>query len=165
MRLIGLPVKRTFFQPQTHIVAVITERIMNPLVRRVLAILSGVVVSGLVIGGVEMLGHSLFGVGGAMPDQSDAAAVRAYAEGMSFAALASLLVGWCAGAYVGSLLAIRIARGSERLMTLIVGGFVLFATVMNFFDFPHPLWLMVSAIILIPVCAWLAMPRQPKAVS
>lgn len=137
---------------------------MNPVLRRVLAILAGVVTGALVIGSVEMLGHSLFGVGNAMPDPSDAVAVRAYADGMSFAALASLLVAWCAGAYVGSLVAIRIAGGSERVMTLIVGGFVLFATVMNFFQFPHPLWLMVSAIVLIPVASWLAIGR-PSAVT
>lgn len=138
---------------------------MNPVLRRVLAILSGVVAGALVIAVVEMLGHSLFGVGGAMPDPSDAAAVRAYADGMSFAALASLLVGWCAGAYVGSLVAIRIARGSERLVTLAVGGFVLFATVMNFFQFPHPLWLMVSAIVLIPVASWFAIGRRSAVTS
>lgn len=132
---------------------------MNPVLRRVLAILAGVVAGGLLIAGVEMLGHSLFAGGSPMPDASDPAAVRAYAEGMSFAALASLLVAWCAGAYGGSLIAIRIAGGNERLMTLVVGGFVLFATVMNFFQFPHPTWLMVSALVLIPVASWLAIPR------
>lgn len=135
---------------------------MNPALRRVFAIMVGVVAGALVIGGVEMLGHSLFGMGESMPDPSDPAAVQAYADGMSFAALASLLVGWCAGAYVGSLVAIRIAGGSQRLITFVVGGFVLFVTAMNFFQFPHPLWLMVSAFVLIPLCAWLAMAGTGK---
>lgn len=133
---------------------------MNPILRRVLSISAGVIASGLVIAALEMFGHALFMDGAPMPPSADPAAVQAYAKSLSFGALASLLVAWCAGAYIGSMVAIRIAGGSERMMTLVVGGFILAATVMNFFQFPHPAWLMISAIILIPTCAWLAMPRR-----
>ncbi len=133
---------------------------MNSTIRTVLAVLSGVIASALVIAAIEMFGHSLFMNGAAMPAPADTSAVQAYAEGMSFGALATLLVAWCAGAYIGSMVAIRIAKGAERVTTLLVGGFILAATVMNFFQFPHPAWLMISAIILIPTCAWLAMPRR-----
>lgn len=133
---------------------------MNTTIRKIVAVLLGVIASGLVVAAIEMLGHSLFMDGAPMPSANDPAAVQAYAESLSFGALASLLVAWCAGAYVGSMVAIRIAGGAERVITLVVGGFILAATVMNFFQFPHPAWLMISAIVLIPICAWLAMPRR-----
>ncbi|MFN6135057.1 MAG: hypothetical protein ACK475_02105 [Bacteroidota bacterium] len=136
---------------------------MNSTIRTVLAVLSGVIASALVIAAVEMFGHSLFMNGAAVPAPADMSAVQAYAEGMSFGALASLLVAWCAGAYIGSMVAIRIVKGAERVTTLWVGGFVLAATVMNFFQFPHPIWLMVGAIVLIPVASWLAFPRKHRS--
>lgn len=135
---------------------------MNPILRRVLAVLSGVVASGLVVAAIEMFGHSIFMNGAQMPSAADPSAVRAYSESLSFGALASLLVAWCAGAYVGSMVAIRVAGGAERMMTLVIGGFLLASTMMNFFQFPHPMWLMVSAVVLIPVCAWLAIPGRSK---
>jgi hypothetical protein len=139
--------------------------IMNPILRRTLAVLAGMIASGLVVAAIEMLGHSLFMGSAAMPSSNDPLAMQAYAEGLNFGALASLLVAWCAGAYIGSMVAIGIAKGAERMMTLFVGGFVLVATVMNFFQFPHPTWLMVGAIVLIPVSSWLAIPRKQGTTS
>lgn len=137
--------------------------IMNHILRRTLAVLAGMIASGLVVAAIEMLGHSLFMGSAAMPSSNDPLAVQAYAEGLNFGALASLLVAWCAGAYIGSMVAIRIAKGAERVTTLLVGGFILAATVMNFFQFPHPIWLMVGAIVLIPVASWLAIPRKHRS--
>lgn len=138
---------------------------MNPLLRRVLANLSGIIASVLVVAAIEMLGHSLFLNGAPMPSTTDESAVKAYTESLGFGALVSLLIAWCAGAYVGSMVAMRIARGNEKHASMVIGGFVLAGAVMNFFQFPHPMWLMVSAVILIPVCAWLAIPRSSEATS
>ncbi len=117
------------------------------------------------VAAIEMLGHSLFMNGAPMPSATDPSAVKAYSESLGFGALASLLVAWCAGAYIGSIVAIRIAGSAERAMTLVIGGFLLASTVMNFLNFPHPMWLMVSAVVLIPVCAWLAIPRSLKVTT
>ncbi|MFM8770644.1 MAG: hypothetical protein ACKOE4_01275 [Candidatus Kapaibacterium sp.] len=138
------------------------EAMMNPLLRPVLAVLSGVIASGLVVAAIEMLGHSLFMNGAPMPSTTDPSAVNAYSESLGFGVLVSLLIAWCAGAYVGSMVAMRIARGDEKRSSMVIGGFVLAGAVMNFFQFPHPAWLMVSAVILIPVCAWLAIRRSTK---
>lgn len=136
---------------------------MNPILRRVLAVVSGVVASSLVILAIEAASHALLANGVVMPDVNDADAVRTYADSMSFAQLASLLVAWCAGSFVGSSVGIWLAKGSEKTVSLVVGAFVLGATVMNFFQFPHPTWLMVSAVVLIPVASWLAIPRHTRA--
>ena len=138
---------------------------MNPTLRRILAILAGTVVSSLVILAVEAVGHTMLADGVAMPDGSDPIAVQAYADSMSFGQLASLLVAWCAGSFVGSSVGIRLAGGAERTVSLVVGAFVLGATVMNFFQFPHPVWLMVSAVVLIPIASWIAIPRSVKGTS
>ncbi|MEY3385365.1 MAG: hypothetical protein RIR53_176 [Bacteroidota bacterium] len=138
---------------------------MNPILRRVLAVVAGVVASSLVILAIEDASHALLSNGVVMPDVNDADAVRTYADSMSFAQLASLLVAWCAGSFVGSSVGIRLAGGAERTVSLVVGAFVLGATVMNFFQFPHPTWLMVSAVVLIPVASWLAIPRPVKGTS
>ncbi len=140
---------------------------------RWLAVLSGVFASGLTVAAIEMLGHSLFMNGAPMPSTNDPETVKAYAESLGFGALASLLVAWCAGAYIGTMVAIRAARalgsistvdrlvgGVERMMSLVIGGFVLASAAMNFLQFPHPLWLMISAVVLIPVAAWLAIGRN-----
>jgi hypothetical protein len=148
---------------------------MKQILRRWLAVLSGVFASGLTVAAIEMLGHSLFMNGAPMPSTADPEAVRTYAESLSFGALASLLVAWCAGAYIGTMVAIMVARslgsnstadrlvgGVEKMMSLVIGGFVLASTAMNFFQFPHPMWLMISAFVLIPIASWIAIPRLVK---
>ncbi|MBU3698919.1 MAG: hypothetical protein FGM33_02760 [Candidatus Kapabacteria bacterium] len=133
---------------------------MNPILRRVLAVVTGVVASSLVIMAVEFAGHAVLSGGSLIPDENHE--VLLDAKSLSFEQLVSLLVAWSAGSFVGSYVGIRIAGGAEKMISLLIGAFVLAATVMNFFQFPHPTWLMVSAIVLIPVASWLAIPRQPK---
>ncbi|MEN9282357.1 MAG: hypothetical protein RL594_1292 [Bacteroidota bacterium] len=133
---------------------------MRSHLRTVFAIIVGIITSGLVTLITEMLSHSLLGDGSAMPNPDDAAAVAAYAEQMPFGMLISLLVAWCGGAFAGSLVASVLAPSFEKLVTTAVGASVLGLTVMNFFQFPHPTWLMISAVLLIPVASWLAIPRR-----
>ena len=132
---------------------------MHPVLRRILAAIAGVIVSGIVIAAIEYLGHSLFLGQSVMPDVNDEAAVRDYAAQLPLGALVSLLVAWTAGTYAGSFVACRIAQTRVHLSAIAVGLFVLLATVMNFFQFPHPMWLMIGAFLLIPVASWLAIPR------
>ena len=132
---------------------------MHPVLRRILAAVAGVIVSGIVIAGIEYLGHSLFLGQSVMPDVNDRAAVREYAAQLPLGALVSLLVAWTLGTYAGSFVACRVAQTRVHLSAIAVGLFVLLATLMNFFQFPHPLWLMIGAFILIPVASWLAIPR------
>lgn len=136
--------------------------IMRSYLRTAFAIIVGIITSGVVILITEMLSHSLLGNGSAMPNPEDAAAVAAYAEQMPFGILFSLLLAWCGGAFAGSLVASKLAPSLEKLVTTAVGVSVLGLTVMNFFQFPHPTWLMISAVLLIPVASWLAIPRGPS---
>jgi hypothetical protein len=135
---------------------------MHPVFRRILAAIAGVVASVIVIAGVEYLGHSLFLGSTIMSDMNNEAAVRDYAAQLPLGVLISLLVAWTAGTYVGSFVACRIAQTRVHLSAIAVGFFVLLATVMNFLQFPHPMWLMISAFVLIPIASWIAIPRLVK---
>ncbi|MEX2181540.1 MAG: hypothetical protein WD771_05820 [Gemmatimonadaceae bacterium] len=128
---------------------------MNPTLRVVLAVLAGVLFGGLVVAGVEAANGLIH----AMPeglDRSDPGAMRAFVAGLPALAFVLLLVGWLLGTFLGGALAVRMAGQRPALVAGIVGGVILAATVMNLVMLPHPIWVVIGAVVGIPAAAWLA---------
>lgn len=133
---------------------------MNPKLRAALAILGGIGVAMVVISLVEMVGARVNPRPAGL-DMSDMDAMRAYAASLPASAIAIVLVGWLAGTFVGGFVAALIARRRPLLFSGIVGGVVLLATMINLALLPHPLWLSFSAVLGIPLAAWLASRLAP----
>lgn len=103
---------------------------------------------------VETIGHTVSG-GPAMPDVNNAEAVAAYAASLPMGSLISVLIAWVGGTAAGVVAGSIIAPGRSFFIAIVVGALVLLGAVMQLMQFPHPMWLVVSSMIGIPVAAFL----------
>lgn len=105
----------------------------------------GVFAGGLTIFLVEAAGHALFGTA----DPTDL-------SGITGPMFASVLVAWVVGSAVAGAVAAAWARRGSAGVGAVVGLVLLAAAVSNMVAFPHPAWMMVGAVVLMPTAAWLA---------
>jgi hypothetical protein len=101
-------------------------------------------------------------------DWSDAAAVKRFMETMPFGAMSWLLAGWVGATFIGALTGSAFARARAVLISTIVGGCMLAATIANFLLTPYPSWVVVVDIAGIVAATWLAaklMSKQGMVVS
>lgn len=124
--------------------------------RTVLGAVTGIVTAMAVIMVVESIGH-VVSAGPPMPDVNDEAAVQAYAASLPLGSLLSVLLAWVGGAAAGVVAGSLVAPGRSALLAVLVGSIVLLGAIMQMMQFPHPLWLVVSSGVGIPLAAWLAM--------
>jgi hypothetical protein len=80
---------------------------------------------------------------------------RTYFETVPPGALIVVLVAWGLITLLGAWFAGFIAKEKPLFYAAFVGLLVLVATVINFIDIPHPSWFMITAVLVIPIAAWL----------
>ena len=113
----------------------------HPVVGGVLGVFAG----ALVILLIESAGHLLLGT-------ADPAVPGSITTPM----MASVLVAWVAGAFTAGMVA-TIWTGSRTILPGAIAGLVLLsASVATMMAIPHPVWMMVGAVVLMPAAAWLA---------
>ena len=121
--------------------------------RNILAVLAGIIAAGVTVFVVEMIGHFLLpmppGVDPTNPDS-----LRANAANLPVSNLIAMVIGWCAGSFVGGLIAALISREQKMLCALIVALFILGSGVATMLMIPHPIWIWIVAIVLPLPCAW-----------
>jgi hypothetical protein len=122
------------------------------MLRKLGGILLGAIVGYVIVSAIEMVNLMLFKPPAGL-DFKDPAALKAYVASLPETAFILVIVAWMAGAFVGVLIATRVARW--RVAGLIVGLLMIGATVSNFFRFPHPVWAIASAIIGLLAAIWL----------
>lgn len=110
----------------------------------VLAGIVGVFAGGLVIALVEWLAKQVLGA----PDLTRPGGVSA---GM----FASVLVAWVLGAGTAALVATAWCGGRSRVPGFVAAGVLLAGSVATMAAFPHPVWMMLGAPLLMPAAAWL----------
>jgi hypothetical protein len=118
--------------------------VRSPVVGGILGVFAG----GLVILLVESAGHRLFGTA----EPSDLTSVTG-------AMFGSVLFAWVAGSWVGGAVASYWSRARSVWPGTVVGLVLLAAAVSNMVAIPHPMWLMASAVILVPGAAIMAARR------
>lgn len=117
----------------------------NRIVRLILGLVAGVIVAGIVVALVEGAGHMIWpppeGLDPTNPE--DAAQIMLV---IPTAAKVAVVIAWFLGALAGAWVAIAISKnvltGWMVGLLMIVGGIV--TTQM----FPHPLWMVISAVVL-----------------
>lgn len=114
------------------------------IMRRVIGVVLGIVLANLFIFGWEWLGHQL-PLGARMLTPQEAAS-PGVVDAMPMAAKLWVVAGWLLGAFLGALLAFRIARWD--FAGWFVSALVAAAGIANVFMIPHPLWMSLSAIAL-----------------
>ncbi len=123
--------------------------------RKVVAIVVGVVVSFVLIGAIDNLGHRVYPLTG-MPAVADRAAMREYIAAMAPGAKAFAVAAWLVAGFFGPFLAARLARGPGVVAPVVVACVVLAAVVANLVMLPHPPWMNVVGVAGVPLLAWLA---------
>ena len=121
--------------------------------RAILAVVAGCVLSVLIVTGVEALGHMVYPPPAGL-DPRDPAAMRTLLAEMPFGAFVIIVSGWILGAGLGAWLATWLSRTGRAWPGGAVGGVTLAATGINLFTFAHPLWVVVVALIGIPLATW-----------
>lgn len=132
------------------------EKKGGAMLRAGLAIAVGFILGGVVIAIAEMIGHALFPVTEPI-DLHDPEAIRAMMSSIPLGSKISVIVAWGLGVFAGGFAAVRVGEGRGWLAWCVAGG--LFAgSVYSFMTIPHPLWMIVAAIVVMPAAAWASIP-------
>lgn len=123
--------------------------------RQILAMVAGIVVGGMVIGLTEALGHALFPLPAGF-DASNPRDLERLWDVMAVPSKAMVVAAWFAGPLAGACAAIAIARRilPAWIVGVAIAGLGLWTTRM----FPHPDWMLASAVVL-PLVAVLVAKR------
>lgn len=113
--------------------------------RNVLAVVLGLIVAGLVMTGLESLGHALYPPP-AWLSADDPKSIERYLKDAPFLAVALILVGWAAASFLGGATAARVAVGRRTgRYGLFIGVFLLVGAAGTMWMIPHPTWFMLIA--------------------
>lgn len=122
------------------------------IVRIVLGIVIGVAV-GL---GLVMVGHAVNHHFWPPPPDvqvTNPQALRAYMQSAPITSLLGLPVTWTIAALASGFAGAKI--GAKAWVGWISGGLIFAGTCLNLALIPHPLWMLVAAIVFVPAAAWL----------
>jgi hypothetical protein len=120
----------------------------------VLAGLVGVLAGGLVIALAEWLSKQWLGT----PD-------LAKPGGITTPMFASVLVAWVLGAGTAAVVATAWNHGRSRWPGLLASGVLVAGSVATMFAIPHPVWMIVGALVLMPAAAWLGARSRSEHIS
>jgi hypothetical protein len=126
---------------------------MKSFLRSVLAVVAGVIVAGLFIVGIETIGHRLYPPPAEL-DLKNPEALRDMVRSMPLAAIGSVLLAWVIGALAGAWVAARIAMQWRVGHAGVIGAVILAGAAANMLMIPHPAWMWVGALVLIPLAAY-----------
>ena len=129
--------------------------------RKLGGILLGAIVGYMLVSAIEMLNLMLFKPPAGL-DFKDPAALENYVASLPETAFILVIVAWIVGAFVGVLIATRVARW--RVAGFIVGLLMIGATVSNIVRFPHPIWAIVAAMAGLLAAIWMGVRVGDKKV-
>ena len=128
----------------------------NPTGKNIVAAIVGVITAFVVVGLVEYLGHQIFpppeGLDLTNPD--DQARLM---EIIPLGAKIAVVVAWFVGAFAGTYVARKI--GATSWPSWLVAGLMIAASFFTTMMFPHPIWMVICAVLL-PVIALIIAGRM-----
>ncbi|HEX9955480.1 MAG TPA: hypothetical protein VGB48_09750 [Allosphingosinicella sp.] len=134
--------------------------------KTILGVVAGIIAAFATIWAIEMVHHLLYPVPNGVR-LTDNAGLARYIAGMSLPQMLFIAGGWLAGAFVGGVVAAKIAGRTKAVW--IVAGLVALAGIGNILYVAHPLFLQISAIVAPVIGGWLATKtvreRAPSAHS
>ena len=114
---------------------------------RIISVLVGVIVGVLVVMLGEAIQHQFYPLPEGL-DFKDKDAVKAFVDSLPFGAFISLVFIWICSSFVGGFVAAKMAKVNGIKSSLITGGILLLAAILNMFMIPHPVWMIVLTVAL-----------------
>ncbi|TXF78884.1 hypothetical protein [Chryseobacterium sp.] len=115
------------------------------MVRKILAVLAGLVATALVVGLVEQLGHYVYPLPSGA-DPNDPETFKKYAESAPFMAIFFVILAYAAGAFTGGFVSTKIANDGKKIYALIIGAVFLLISVYMMVIIPSPIWFWILGI-------------------
>ncbi|WP_164117657.1 hypothetical protein [Sphingorhabdus sp. Alg239-R122] len=127
--------------------------------RRVLGIIAGIIVAGILVALLEGLGHIIYPppAGTDLNNPDDLAQIMHI---MPFGAKLSVIIAWFLGTLGGAATALYITRWPWSVW--IVAAFIIAGTIFSLMTIPHPLWMAICGLALPVIAGWLAPKITPK---
>jgi hypothetical protein len=127
---------------------------MNPILKNILAVISGVIVGSLVNNGLIMLGHAI------IPPPGDTSTMEGLAESMLLFGPKDFIFPFIAhagGTLVGAFIAAKLAANKQKVFALVIGGVFLLGGISMVSMLPSPIWYTILdlTVAYIPM-AWIA---------
>lgn len=122
--------------------------------RSILAVVLGIVLGGVVVGGVEYVGRLAYPPPAGM-DMNNPEVVKEYVAQAPVGALLFVPLAWALGSLAGGTLAAKLSRQSHTRNALIVGGVLMVFGIANLVMIPSPLWMWVVGIAVFLPAAYL----------
>lgn len=125
----------------------------NPIVRGLVAVVAGLVAAFAVVFVCEALGHMLYppppGLDISNPDDQ-----KRMMELIPTGAKVAVVIAWFLGTLAGSLVAVKIGR--RPLYAWVIAVISILLSIVTTMMFPHPVWMIVAAVVLPVLAAVLA---------
>lgn len=122
---------------------------MTPTLKRVLAVVAGLVVGMITLGLVEGLGHLIFPPPEGL-DMTNMEVVAEYLKTAPIGAILWVMLAWIIGSFVGGAVATMIGKEFGRMPAYIVGGVLTLSGILNLVMVPHPSWFWMAILVFIP---------------
>ena len=133
------------------------------ILRRIGAVIVGMIVAFLIVAGAEGIGHKIYPPPPGT-NMQDMAQVKAFVATLPLSVLLIVLTGWLIATFVATWLAARIA--GTPIPGYIVGALLLCAGIANAFIIPQPVWFSIASIVIYLGTTWLgARAGAPPQVS
>jgi len=117
------------------------------MIKRILAVVLGLVAAVVTIMIVEGIGHSIYPMEAV--DMNDLNAMKAFMANIPTGAIVLVLVGWIVGAFAGGLVASLVEKTTAFRNSIVIGVVLLILSIINLITIPSPIWMWIGAIVLI----------------
>ncbi|WP_066510494.1 hypothetical protein [Rufibacter sp. DG15C] len=121
--------------------------------KSIFAVLTGVVTGFLTIFLVELVAQQVYPVPSEVNLQ-DPEAMGTYLASAPMGSLMLVLLAYALGSFLGGMVAARLAKSRKMMHALLVGFLLLLACVANFYLLPHPIWFIISSVIIYPLMSF-----------
>ncbi len=122
--------------------------------RNILSVIVGLIASFFVIEGIEIVGYKIYppttNLNFNNPDS-----FREYISNAPNSVFFLIILGYALGSLAGGFVASVIASINKMTKAIAVGGVLMGLGLFNLFNIPHPLWVIISALIVFIPCAYL----------
>lgn len=128
--------------------------------RKLAAVIVGLIVGGLVVGLIESIGHNVYPSG--LTEESNLEDFKHYVETAPVMALLFIPLAYLVGTFVGGFVTGKIATQGESKLVYTSCAILFLFGIINMFQFPHPVWLNIVAIIAFMLATFLAIKLSGK---